>query len=451
VDTIEQLNIEGKRSGDGFIAHKATLVSALSRALADRVTLIGLTVGRRGLLAYLKALKGSNMVKVTPSNGVDSGSHDTAKRVKVVCGGNIGFLADDMWVKEASVKGKTARGGTPYTFCEVRVSPKNTVKPNMGVSEFAEALSKVLPFTATDDTRPILACVKFEAKEGKLRLVSADGFRLAILDLDYEGEGEALINRLDLKGVANALKRAKRLAVSFETGEHNNVVLDTELVRYRWPIVEGSYPDYNQLIPSESKAVAHFDTTEAIQALGSLKALANAKAFAVDVFFSKWEMTLSNVDGKGRAEVTADCEGEGIVRLDGSYLSQILRACGGAVDMTINSPQSPVVFSSDGFRVVTMPMFGAPTPSQPAEAVAEAEGATDVVAQAEAVANQAEAVAEGKGKPKGKRKAKAEAKAKAKGYVDAEQRREEHSQGGSDDTHAQELAEAEAVTAVAVA
>ena len=274
----EQLNIEGKRSGDGFIAHKATLVSALSRALADRVTLIGMTVGRRGLLAYLKALKGSNMVKVTPSNGVDSGSHDTRKRVKVVCGGNIGYLSDDEWVKEASVKGKTARGGTPYTFCEVRVSPRNTVKPNMGVTEFAEALNKVLPFTAKDDTRPVLACVKLEAKKGKLRMVSADGFRLAVLDLDYEGEGEALINRLDLKGVANALKRAKRLALSFETGEHNNVVLDTELVRYRWPIVEGSFPNYNQLIPSESKAVAHFDTLEAIQAIGSLKALANAKA-----------------------------------------------------------------------------------------------------------------------------------------------------------------------------
>jgi hypothetical protein len=415
VETIEQLNIEGKRSGDGFIAHKATLVSALSRALADRVTLIGLTVGRRGLLAYLKALKGSNMVKVTPSNGVDSGSHDTRKRVKVVCGGNIGYLPDDEWVKEASVKGKSLKGGTPYTFCEVRVSPKNTVKPNMGVSEFAEALSKVLPFTATDDTRPVLACVKFEAKEGKLRLVSADGFRLAVLDLDFEGEGEALISRFDLMGMSNALKRAKRLALSFETGEHNNVVLDTELVRYRWPIVEGSFPNYNQLIPSESKAVAHFDTLEAIQAIGSLKALANAKAYAVDVSFGNGKLTLANADDKGYAEVTADCEAEGKVRMDGSYLAQVLKACGGAVDMTVNSPQSPVVFSSDGFRVVAMPMFTQAVTKPEAEAVAEGEGSPDVIAEAEAVAKQAEAEAraKAKGKPKGKRKAKAEARAKA--------------------------------------
>jgi hypothetical protein len=408
VRQTEQLNIEGKRSGDGFIAHKATLVSALSRALAERVTIIGLTVGRRGLLAYLKALKGSNLIKIVPSNGVDSPSvegHDTAKRLKVVCGGNIGYLSDGEWVKEASTKGKTARGGTPYTFCELRVSPKNIVKPNMGVSELAEALNKVLPFTAKDDTRPVLACVKFEAKEGKLRMVSADGFRLAVLDLDYEGEGEALINRLDLSGVSQALRKAKRVALSFETGEHHNVILDTELVRYRWPVMEGTFPNYSQLIPSESKGVTHFDTTEALQAIGSLKALANAKAYAVDITFGNGKMTLANVDDKGYAEVSADCDNEGKVRLDGSYLTQILKACGGAVDMRLNSPQSPVLFSSDGFRVVAMPMFTATTPSQPAEAKAEDEGATDVVAQAEAVASEADV------RPKRKRKVKGKAKA----------------------------------------
>ena len=53
----------GKRSGEGFIAHKAMLVSALSRALSERVTLMDFTIGRRGLLGYLKALGGSNIVK----------------------------------------------------------------------------------------------------------------------------------------------------------------------------------------------------------------------------------------------------------------------------------------------------------------------------------------------------------------------------------------------------
>ncbi len=82
---MEQLNIVGKRSGDGFVAHKAMLVNALSRALADRVVLMDLTIGRRGLLRYLKALGGSNVVKIIPSNGSASGSQTNGhKRLKVL-------------------------------------------------------------------------------------------------------------------------------------------------------------------------------------------------------------------------------------------------------------------------------------------------------------------------------------------------------------------------------
>jgi DNA polymerase-3 subunit beta len=62
---VEKLNIVGKRSGsNGFVSHKATLVNALSRALAERLMLLDFTIGRKGLLGYLKAIAGSNVVKV---------------------------------------------------------------------------------------------------------------------------------------------------------------------------------------------------------------------------------------------------------------------------------------------------------------------------------------------------------------------------------------------------
>ena len=71
---MEQLNIVGKRSGDGFVAHKAMLVNALSRGLADRLMLLDFTIGRKGLLGYIKALAGSNVIKVVPA---ESGLTDT--------------------------------------------------------------------------------------------------------------------------------------------------------------------------------------------------------------------------------------------------------------------------------------------------------------------------------------------------------------------------------------
>jgi len=373
----------GKRSGEGFVAHKAVLVSALSRALAARVVLMDLTIGRRGLLGYLKALGGSNIVKVIPSNGSASGSQATGKRLKVICGANTSYLADSDWLKEATTTKRGSKGGTPLTFCEVRVSPSNTVKPNVGANELAEALNRVLPFTAKGDDRPVLACVKFEAKDGKLTLVSADGFRLAVVSLDYaDGEGQALINRDELKGVANALRKAKRVRVSFEQGGEQltskSLIIDTELIRYKWVSLDGSYPDWQKLIPTEFNCLAHFDTVEAIKAVNSLKALADSKGYSIDLTIGNGKLVMANPDDRGQADISADTDGEGFVRLNGSNLAEALKACGGMVDFKLSNPLAPTLFSTNGYQIVVMPMItdkAQEYAKKQAEAKAEAEPA----------------------------------------------------------------------------
>jgi len=352
---VEQLNIEGKRSGEGFVAHKAMLVSALSRALSARVVLMDITIGLKGLLGYLKALGGSNIVKVIPSNGSASGSQAIGyKRLKVICGANTSYLADNGWIGDK----------TPLTLCDVRVSPSNSVKPNVGASELADALNKVLPFTATDEARPILQCVNFVAKDGKLTLVSADGFRLAMITLDYaDGEGQALVNRDDLKGIANALKRAKRVRVSFEAGGETiggySLIIDTELVRYKWASVNGDYPDYEKLIPTEFNTFAQLDTIEAIKATNSLKALSGGggKKCAIDLTIGDGKIVLANPDNEGQAELVADTDGQGKVRINGVYLAEALRACGGMVEFKLTNAYSPMLFTVDGYQLVVMPML----------------------------------------------------------------------------------------------
>jgi DNA polymerase-3 subunit beta len=359
---IEQLNIVGKRSGDGFVAHKAVLVSALSRALAERVMLMDLTIGRKGFLGYLKALGGSNIVKVIPSNGSASGSQANGhKRLKVICGANTSYLADSEWIGDK----------TPMSLCDVRVSPNNSVKPNIGSLELSEALSRVLPFTATDDDRPVLACVSLVAKDGKLTLVSADGFRLAVTSLDYDEEGQALINRDELQGIANALRRAKRARVSFDGENIKTLTIDTELIRYKWASLEGNFPDYEKLIPTEFSTFAHFDTVEAIKAVSSLKAISDSKAYPIDLTIGDGKLVMANPDDKGQAELPADTLGETVrIRVDGKYLSDALKACGGMVELKLTNGVSPLLFTVDGYQLVVMPML---TPEAQAEAKAKAE------------------------------------------------------------------------------
>ena len=397
---MEQLNIGGKRSGDGFVAHKATLVNALNRVLADRVTVCGYTVGRKGFTGYVKALAGSNTVKVVPASDADSETHSNGKRLKVVCGSTTSYLEDMAWIGD----------NTPMTLCDVRVSPKRIVKPNIGGLELAEALGRVLPFTAKEDNRPVLQCVLFKAVEGKLTLVSADGFRLAVVVLDCDVEGQALINRDELGGIANALRKAQRVALSFEQSgdslDGTSLVLDTEAIRYKWRGAEGQFPDYEKLIPTEANVTAHLDTVEAGKAIASLKALADSKSYPLDLTLDGGYITLTSPDEAGQTSIPAVFEGEGKVRIDGAYLAEALRACGGMVDFKLTDSKSPVLFEAEGYQLVVMPMLtadGKPKPedTEATEPEPEAEAEADTE-QAEAEA-EAEAVVNAE-KPKRSRK-----------------------------------------------
>ena len=385
---MEQLNIVGKRSGEGFVAHKAKLVNALSRVLADRLLLMDFTLGRKGFLGYIKALSGSNVVKIVPAstNGNASEAQIADKRLKVVCGANTSYLVDTSWIGDK----------TPMTLAEVRISPDNSVKPNIGSLELSEALTRVLPFTATDDVRPILQCVLFKAGEGKLQLVSADGFRLAVVTLDYDdGEGQVLINRDELKGIASALRKAKRVRLGFEksgdTMEGMSLIIDTEAIRYTWRGADGQFPDYEKLIPAEFSTIAHLDTVEAGKAIASLKTISdNPKSYAIDLTIGDGKIVMANPDEKADTVIPADTDGQCSVRVEGSYLADVLKACGGMVDFKLTNAYSPMLFSADGCQVVVMPIMSDKAKEQQEQDIearrAEAEPTAEVEAETEAKA-----------------------------------------------------------------
>jgi len=396
---LEQVNIVGKRSGEGFVAHKAQLVDALARVQAERVLLFDneITLGKRGLLAYLKALAGSNIVKVVPAS-------DGAKGVKVVCGNHQGYLPNEAWITDK----------LPMTFNEVRVSPSNAVTPNLGSVELADALSRVVGFASIEETRPVLQTVHFHQKEGKLTLIACDGYKLAEVILDFEaGEAEALIYASELKGIISALRKAKRVKVSFEAkaDEEGGLVaklllIDTELIRYKFYSQDGEYPDYEKVIPSEFVATASLDTKAMMKASQSLlsswydddtKPLYRPLTLAI----SEGTVTIEAKEDRGKAVMEAEATGEGKVAVNGKYLLQALRTCGGIAEVKIANASSPILFSSNGYRCLVMPVL-----TEPPKAEAKAEA--DVVAEAEAIAEaEADVPAEAEPKPKRKRSRRA--------------------------------------------
>ena len=377
---MEQLNIEGKRSGEGFVCHKERLVSALSRAQAPKVEVSNFILGRKGLLNYLRLLGGSNIVKIIPSNGGAGESQTAAKRLKIVCGANVSYLEATTWLTEKMSAGET---------CQVRVQPHNSVIPNLGGAELAEALARVIPFAASKkDDRPVLHCVLFRQKDGKLTLATSDGFRVAELSLDFEdGEGEVLIASSELKGLIPALRKAKRARLGFEQkGERldsKSLVIQTEAITYRLSSVNGTFPDYSKVIPTEFSVSARFDTREALRATASLSALFLDRQAPIVLSIAEGKLRLTAKDDKGEAEVEAEAEGETEVAVNGAYLVQALRALGGIVELNVSTPQTPLVFTANGYRQAVMPVV-----------IPKSKPQTEAVAQAEQVASEAEAKAE---------------------------------------------------------
>ena len=384
---MEQLNIEGKRSGEGFICHRERLVSALSRAQAPKARIGDIELGRKGFLNYLQALGGSNVVKVTPNGGA-SEAQATAKGLKVICGRNTSHILDGAWITDKDRLSDT---------CEIRVSPNGSVIPNLGAMELAEALSRVIPFAVgKKDERPVLNCVRFAQGEGKLTLTTADGYRLAEVTLDFEdGEAEALIPADELKGLASALKKAHRVRLTFEANgnAHSNLIIETEAIRYKWGSESGSYPDYNEVIPTEFTAVARFDTREMLRAGMSLSALSLDGMSAITLAMKEGSLVLSATDDMGSAQVEAEVEGDIEAAISGAYLTQALKALGGMAEVKVSDTKAPIVFAVDGYRLAVMPVV---LPSK-----------SKVETEAEAVASEAEVKEEAPAeKPKRKRKAK---------------------------------------------
>jgi len=121
---------------------------------------------------------------------------------------------------------------------------------------------------------------------------------------------------------------------------------------------------------------------------------------------------MTSPDEGGHTTIPADIEGGGKVRIEGAYLTAALRACGGMVDFSMTDGKSPVLFTTDGYQLVVMPMLTAESkPKAEAEAKPGEAEATEPEPEAdtEPVTEEAEAVAEAEAvvkaeKPKRSRK-----------------------------------------------
>jgi DNA polymerase III subunit beta len=245
-------------------------------------------------------------------------------------------------------------------------------------AHLASALRQVVRAASSDDARPLLTGVLIAAEGGGIRLVATDSYRLAMRDI--EGS-DALTDASQILVPARALAELQRLSAlgstSKEDGEGNTEVPKVGLsigehdvtfvagnVKVSTRLLDGSYPDYRQLIPAEYPNRLHVGKDSLLDALRRVRLLVRDNTTPVRLSMRGGGVDLTVVSQEvGDASETVDADFEGTdltIAFNPTYLIDGVEAVSGdevlleTVDAT--KPATVRAAEETNFHYLLMPV-----------------------------------------------------------------------------------------------
>jgi len=148
----------------------------------------------------------------------------------------------------------------------------------INVADFKEMIQQVAFAASNDDARPILTGVLITVNGEKLILAAADGFRLSVRNAILSSPVPRAISAViparaltELARIASDSEQAITMILPPGRGQVVFRLKDVELVSQ---LIEGSFPDYEQIIPRSYK------TRTIVSTFSFLKACKQAEIFA---------------------------------------------------------------------------------------------------------------------------------------------------------------------------
>lgn len=235
-----------------------------------------------------------------------------------------------------------------------------------------EKLKTMLRRTAfaisTDESRYVLNGIFFSLKDHKLTMVATDGRRLALVEEEVEisekAAGEFIIpgkavnelNRLlQDQGEVEIAYTENQAAFSMRAEKSPSVFMISKRI-------EGSYPNYRQVIPSETKERIAIGREDLMHALRRAELMTSEKQNSVKINFGKNQLAITaNSPDVGEAEETMAINYKGkemAIAFNPGYLIEPLNALADdEVYIELIDELSPGVLKINGpYLYVVMPM-----------------------------------------------------------------------------------------------
>lgn len=198
---------------------------------------------------------------------------------------------------------------------------------------------------AVDNTRPVLHAILISAKASQLTAAAADGFRMAV----HREQGEATDFEMLLH--ADAVAPLTRLCqpqdtVTIKTNNlQRHMVLSSDNWRLVVSVVDGRYPDFTRIIPTQSSVTATVEDHKNLMRAVSLVML-TANQYLARIDFNLNQLVILGNGDTGNSITAIDAQTTGAVvknvGLNARLIRDVLSVVNGPVAIKATSPQSPV-------------------------------------------------------------------------------------------------------------
>ncbi len=213
-----------------------------------------------------------------------------------------------------------------------------------------------------DETRYILNGIMFKINQSSLTLVATDGKRLAV---DTKKLAKPVSKEINMIVPIKTIQELQRNlqdegGVSMIIGP-NQVLFDLGSAIIISRLIEGEFPDYQQVIPAQAETKIKINREQFLLAIrrAALLSTPDYQAVKFEVFKNKLVLSKSTPDvGESREEVAMEYSGkELLIGFNPNYLSDVLKNLDvETAELEISGSEKPGVIRRDGYIYIVLPM-----------------------------------------------------------------------------------------------
>ncbi len=214
-------------------------------------------------------------------------------------------------------------------------------------------ISHVAFAASTEESRPILNGVLWELRPDRMRMVATNGHRLARMDVPASGGTTA-----DLIVPPKALEQVRRLYAGDAELEiaksENHIGFRSGGTQVYSRLIEGPYPNYEQVIPRENDKSATVDRVAMAGALRRMSVVASDQTHRIRLAFAggtvKFSVQTPDL-GEAQDELALTYEGEPLeIGFNAHYLLEILKVMPtDEVRLTFKAPERAATIEPVGW------------------------------------------------------------------------------------------------------